>query len=99
MLPDRLVAPPKGLFTLGSDPTRFQTEPPACHRASWQLPGRDSHPLTTTSSCQITIYTYRPPTLGTPAGVTNAAGEVVGRFYDEASRAPTPVLLRPTTAR
>jgi hypothetical protein len=53
---DRLVAPPEGLLTLGFDPTRFQTEPPACYRASWQLPGRDSHPLATTSLCQITIY-------------------------------------------
>jgi hypothetical protein len=25
------------------DPTRFQTEPSACYRASWQLPGSDSH--------------------------------------------------------
>ena len=31
-----------GLSTLGFDPTRFQTKPPACYRASWQLPGRDS---------------------------------------------------------
>jgi hypothetical protein len=53
---DRLVAPPTGLLTLGFDPTRFQTEPPACYRASWQLPGRDSHPLATTSLCRITIY-------------------------------------------
>jgi hypothetical protein len=53
---DRLVAPPKGLSTLGFDPARFQTEPPACYRASWQLPGRDSHPLATTSLCWITIY-------------------------------------------
>ena len=28
-----------GLSTLSSDPTRFQTEPPACYPASWQLPG------------------------------------------------------------
>ena len=60
---DRLVAPPKGLLTLGFDPARFQTEPPACYRASWQLPGRDSHPLATTSLCWITIF-IRPPTLG-----------------------------------
>src|SRR3954454_2881266 len=53
---DRLVAPPEGLLTLGFDPTRFQTEPPACYRASWQLPGRDSHPLATTSLCWITTY-------------------------------------------
>ena len=33
----------------GFDPTRFPTEPPACDRASWQLPGPDSHRQTTTS--------------------------------------------------
>src|SRR6266498_4620944 len=27
---DRSVAPPAGLLTLGSDPARLQTEPPAC---------------------------------------------------------------------
>jgi len=43
--------PPTGLSTLGFDPIRFQTEPPACYRASWQLPGRNSHPLATTSLC------------------------------------------------
>jgi len=43
----------KGLLTLGFDPTRFQTEPPACYRASWQLPGRDSHPQAATSLCWI----------------------------------------------
>src|SRR5689334_8416423 len=41
--------PPKGPLTLGSDPARFQTEPPACYRASWQLPGPDSHRQATTS--------------------------------------------------
>src|SRR5260370_22313034 len=41
--------PPKGLLTLGSDPARFQTEPPACYRASWQLPGPDFHRQATTS--------------------------------------------------
>jgi hypothetical protein len=46
---DRSVAPPKGLLTLGFDPTRFQTEPPACYRASWQLPGPDLHRQATTS--------------------------------------------------
>lgn len=46
---DRIVAPPKGLLTLGFDPTRFQTEPPACYRASWQLPGPDFHRQATTS--------------------------------------------------
>jgi hypothetical protein len=53
MLRTAWLLPPKGLVTLGFDPTRFQTEPPACYRASWQLPGRDSHPLATTSLCWI----------------------------------------------
>ena len=30
------------------DPPRFQTEPPACY-GPLELPGRDSHPLATTS--------------------------------------------------
>ena len=47
------LLPPTGLSTLGFDPARFQTEPPACYRASWQLIGRDSHPLATTSLCWI----------------------------------------------
>jgi len=47
---DRSVASPKGLSTLGFDPTRFQTEPPVCYRASWQLPGPDSHRQATTST-------------------------------------------------
>jgi hypothetical protein len=46
---DRSVAPPPGLSTLGFDPARFQTRPPACYRASWQLPGPDSHRQATTS--------------------------------------------------
>jgi hypothetical protein len=65
---DRLVALPKGALDVGFGATRFQTEPPTCYRASWQLPGRDSHPPATTSLCWITIHTHRPPTLGTPAG-------------------------------
>ena len=47
---DRIVASPfTGPLTLGFDPARFQTEPPACYRASWQLPGPDSHRQATTS--------------------------------------------------
>jgi energy-coupling factor transporter ATP-binding protein EcfA2 len=33
----------------GFDPARFQTTPPVCYRASWQLPGPDSHLQATTS--------------------------------------------------
>jgi hypothetical protein len=45
-----LHRPRTGLSTLGFDPTRFQTEPPVCYRASWQLPGPDSHRQATTST-------------------------------------------------
>jgi hypothetical protein len=41
--------PLTGLLTLGSDLARFQTKPPACYRASWQLPGPDFHRQATTS--------------------------------------------------
>jgi hypothetical protein len=41
--------PPTGLVTLGFDPARFQTEPPACYRTPWRLPGPDSHRLATAS--------------------------------------------------
>src|SRR5262245_44502069 len=49
----RLLPRPAGLSTLGFDPARFQTEPPACYRAPWRLPGQDSHLLATTSLCWI----------------------------------------------
>jgi hypothetical protein len=42
-------SPFTGPLTLGSDPARFQTRPPACYRASWQLPGPDFHRQATTS--------------------------------------------------
>jgi len=37
------VLPPEGLSTLGFDTGRFPPMPPACYRASWQLPGPDFH--------------------------------------------------------
>jgi hypothetical protein len=50
------LLPLTGLSTLGFDPARFPAEPPACYRASWQLLGRDSHPLATMSLCWISYY-------------------------------------------
>ena len=59
--------PPEGLLTLGSDPARFQTEPPACYRASWQLPGPDFHRQATTSlrtaRSTMAYVTVSPPAL------------------------------------
>ena len=49
MLRTAQLLPPKGPLTLGFDPARFQTEPPVCYRASWQLPGPDLHRQATTS--------------------------------------------------
>ena len=42
------LLPPKGLLTLGFDTGRFPPTPPACYRASWQLPGPDFHRLVDT---------------------------------------------------
>jgi len=57
MLRTAHLLPPKGLSTLGFDPDRFQTEPPACYRASWQLPGPDLHrPATTSLSLSVLLY-------------------------------------------
>src|SRR5882724_1358458 len=62
--------PPEGLLTLGSDPARFQTEPPACYRASWQLPGPDSHRQATTSfRPRQDRWTITSQSLDAPAGV------------------------------
>ena len=49
MLRTAQLLPLEGLLTLGFDPTRFQTEPPACYRASWRLPGPGLHRSATTS--------------------------------------------------
>src|SRR3954469_23374064 len=50
------------LSTRGFDPARFQTEPPVCYRASWQLPGPDSHRQATTSTnTKITRHITRSP--------------------------------------
>ena len=43
------LLPLTGLSTLGSDTRRFPLMPPACYRASWQLPGPDFHRQATTS--------------------------------------------------
>jgi hypothetical protein len=58
------LPPFSGLLTLGFDPARFQTKPPACYRASWQLPGPDSHRQATTSLSLDHLLNKHPPTLG-----------------------------------
>ena len=58
--------PLAGLLTLGSGPARFPPTPPACYRASWQLPGPDFHRQATTSlrTARFRCYvTASPPAL------------------------------------
>src|SRR5438034_10340818 len=63
MLRTARLLPPTWLSTLGFDAGRFPPTPPACYRAPWQLPGRDSHPLAVTSLRTHTIRPsgHRPP--------------------------------------
>ncbi len=74
---DRSVAPPEGLLTLGFDPARFQAEPPACYRASWQLPGPDSHRQATASLCWIS-YSISTSNSGRTSDLWCNARTVVG---------------------
>jgi hypothetical protein len=46
--------PPKRLSTLRFNAGRFPPTPAACYRASWQLPGPDSHRLVDTSFRAVT---------------------------------------------
>src|SRR5712691_5588330 len=92
--------PPTGLSTLGFDPARFQTEPPACYRASWQLPGRDSHPPATTSLCsdQVTPSTTSE-TLGTRRGSAYLRVVAVARRGGGLDACGGRQLLMPISAR
>jgi len=92
--------PLTGLSTLGSGPARFQTTPPACYRASWQLPGPDSHRQATTS-----LRTRRTPwhyvTVSPPALLGARKPEANGGYLRGRARAVAargdalPVSFRP----
>ncbi len=49
MLRTAQLLPPTGLLTLRFNAGRFPPTLAACYRASWQLPGPDSHRLAKTS--------------------------------------------------
>ncbi len=53
--------PLTGLSTLRFDAGCFPPTPAACYRASWQLPGPDSHRQATTSTNSEITYTRSPP--------------------------------------
>ena len=85
--------PLTGLLTLGSDPARFQTEPPACYRASWQLPGPDSHRQATTSlrtaRSTMAYVTVSPPAL-LGARIIEARARI---FYKKLGSSGVPLLF------
>jgi hypothetical protein len=58
--------PLTGLSTLGSGAGRFPPTPPACYRASWQLPGPDSHRQATTSLSNTKLHHGRYVTVSPP---------------------------------
>ena len=89
---DRIFASPKGLSTLGFDPIRFQTEPPVCYRASWQLPGPDSHrPATTSLRARTSSY---PEPIATPPVLLDALHTLYRLLFRSASNTS---MLTPST--
>ncbi len=60
--------PPTGLLTLGFDAGRFPPTPPACYRASWQLPGPDFHRQATTSLSPKDQLNTSPPVVWAHVG-------------------------------
>ena len=57
----RMVASPNRALDTGLRPGAFPTKPPACYRASWQLPGPDSHRLATRASDEVMTVEQSPP--------------------------------------
>ena len=77
------LPPITGLSTLGFDPTRFQTEPPVCYRASWQLPGPDFHRQATTSFTDTKID--YPELIATPPALLDALQILYRLFFRSSS--------------
>lgn len=61
---DRSVAPPCRALDAGLRPDPFPDRAAGLLPASWQLPGRDSHPLAATSLCWIVGYPFNRSRLG-----------------------------------
>src|SRR5215472_11399421 len=97
--------PRKGLLTLSSDPARFQAEPPACYRASWQLPGPDFHRQATTSlRTRRNTMALRHGVTSRSAGRTNnpqwgPSMSFRARFVAAAALATAGFLLAPAVAQ
>ena len=78
MLRTAQLLPLEGLSTLGSGPARFQTAPPACYRASWQMPGPAPYRQATTRVANtkntVDYATVSPPI---PLGARSHPGTAV----------------------
>ena len=77
--------PPKGLSTLRFDAGRFPPTPAVCYRASWQLPGPDSHRLADTSL--RVDYLNATTSIGVITSRTHAAGHTKLRLGPNTSPA------------
>jgi|SRR6478672_4693923 len=85
--------PLAGLLTLGFDPTRFQMKPPACYRATWQLPEPDSHRQATTSLRTANHLQRQPPA---PLDARKIEARAFGCVHsDQAGRLAFAVVVRP----
>ncbi len=62
--------PLTGLSTLGFGTRRFPLMPPACYRASWQLPGPDFHRPRPLTSHEVIINTIAATTTKTGLTIT-----------------------------
>ena len=82
MLRTAQLLPPPWLLTLGFDPTRFQTEPPACYRASWQLPGPDFTGRRRRASHQVMTLDHHLLITGRTNCSTNPERRVSGSVAD-----------------
>jgi hypothetical protein len=69
MLRTGRLLPPSWLSTLRFDAGRFPPTPAACYRASWQLPGPDSHRL---ADASLRTHAITPPASPPPPRIARA---------------------------
>ena len=90
------VAPPEGAFDTALRRRRFPPTPAACYRASWQLPGPDSHRLADTS---LRVNHLNATTSKVITSRAHAAGHTKLKLGIGVDRDPTVVQLRITRRR
>jgi hypothetical protein len=82
------LLPLMGFRQLGFDPARFQTKPPVCYRASWQLPGPDFHRQATTSSRTARSAAHITASPLCPTGRTTELPKSVNEDNDQIQHSP-----------